>query len=468
MSTADRKPVNILMIHSDQHRYDCLGYHGHRQLQTPRLDRLAAEGVDFSHAFTPTPICSPARASLVTGQWPSQHRCINIPPFEGYTPLRAEGPLLWELLHQAGYKQAHIGKFHKETAEEPPAYGVDIYVPEEEGYDAWRQEQGLPERVRTNGWFGEIDPGITAEQSRVAWGARETISAMERFAASGQPFMVRWDPSEPHLPNMIAPELADLYPPETIEPWPSFPDPLEDKPAIQAQQRRTWGTADWSWKQWSPVVSRYLAEITHLDEHIGRVLDRLEALGLAENTLVIYSTDHGDLCGAHGMMDKHFMMYDDVLRVPLTLRWPGVLPAGEVCDAFVTHELDLAATICEAAGIEQPAWFEGRSLIDVVTGNDPQPRDSSFSMYHGCQLGLFTSRSVRDRRWKYVWNLTTEDELYDLDTDPAELVNRIGDPACSDERNRLRLRMIGWCESIGDLILNEFTRPQLETPGVKP
>ncbi|MEM8783804.1 MAG: sulfatase-like hydrolase/transferase [Planctomycetota bacterium] len=456
---------NILLIHSDQHRFDCLGHHGHPQLKTPNLDRLAADGVDFSHAFTPSPICSPARASLLTGRWPTQHRCVNIPTFDGWQPATLEGPTLYDLLRDAGYGLSHVGKFHKEIPGTPADYGVD-FLWEEDDYDAYRAAEGLPEREQ-KGWFGFIDDTTPPEHHRIAWGARESIDAIERFTQAGQPWLVRWDPSEPHLPNLLPKELADLYPPESIEPWPSFHDPLENKPPMQRQQRLSWGLDDWTWDDWAPIVSRYLAEITLLDEWVGKLLATLDRLGLAENTLVIYSTDHGDLCGAHGMIDKHYMMYDDVVQVPLTMRWPGVLPEGKTCDAFSIHELDLATTIASAAGVDVPVAFEGEDLVPVARGDAEPTRRDAFSMYFGCQFGLYSSRMVRDRRWKYVWNLTAPDELYDLDTDPHELTNRIDDPSAADELQRLRLRVRDWCRSIDDKQLNEFTEPQLTTPGVK-
>ncbi|MCP4454594.1 MAG: sulfatase-like hydrolase/transferase, partial [Planctomycetes bacterium] len=127
-----------------------------------------------------------------------------------------------------------------------------------------------------------------------------------------------------------------------VRPRPSFPDPLDHKPYIQAQQRRTWKVDEWTWEQWAPVVGRYLGDISLLDAQIGRILSALDALKLADNTLVMYTTDHGDMCGGHGMIDKHFIMYDDVVRVPLIMRWPGRIAPGSRCEAFVSHEIDLA------------------------------------------------------------------------------------------------------------------------------
>lgn len=421
------------------------------------MDRLCREGTDFSHAFTPSPICSPARASLITGQWPTQHGCMSIPGSEIYRPVdRPDGPLLPRLLKAAGYGVAHIGKWHGETAGEPPSWGVDDYVPEERGYDQWREEQGLTPRERKNGWFGEVDPFITPQQHRLAWGARHAMRCIEAYHDAGEPFFVRWDPSEPHLPNMVPKEYATLYPPEKIQPWPSFADTLERKPWIQRQQQKTWGVEGWAWSDWAPVVSRYLADITLLDHQVGLMLDQLDRLGLADNTLFIYTTDHGDLCGGHGMMDKHFMMYDDVLRVPLIVRWPGVAQAGKVCDELVSHEIDLAATICQAANVPRPDQYAGIDLAPVLGGGSTG-RDTVFSQYHGCQMGLYSERMARDRRWKYVWNATAEDELYKLDEDPGELINRASDPESRGELTRLRGELRQWMSTIGDPLHNDFT-----------
>ncbi len=133
-----------------------------------------------------------------------------------------------------------------------------------------------------------------------------------------------WSPSEPHLPNVIPEPYASLYPPAQVPPWPSFSDPLAGKPYIQRQQRVNWGVEGWTWDQWAPTVARYLGEITLLDAQVGRLLAQLDALGLADDTVVIYTSDHGDLCGGHGMVDKHYVMYDDVMRVPSSCAGHGL------------------------------------------------------------------------------------------------------------------------------------------------
>ncbi|MBI2437988.1 MAG: sulfatase-like hydrolase/transferase [Lentisphaerae bacterium] len=461
------------MIHSDQHRFDTLGVNGHSLVRTPNLDRLAADGVNFTQAFCPTPICSPERASLITGCWPTRHGCMSIPGTEIYQPAHADLPLLPSLLHAAGYFVAHIAKFHNETAANPDKNGADVYIPES-AYDQWRKARGVPPCpmpvYRGNDllrWFGAVDKAATAATSRLAWGAGEVEKLLDHCAGQKRPFFIRWDPSEPHPPCQPPPEFAALYPPKSVPPWPSFADTLEGKPFIQGQQRRTWGIDGWRWNGWAPVVARYLAVVSLLDAQVGRLLDALRRLNLEQDTLVVYTTDHGDLCGGHGMIDKHFVLYDDVVRVPLIMRLPGVVPAGRTCEAFVTNAIDLATTFCRAAGIRQPATFGGRDLLPYAAGIEANPRTDIFAMWQGSQFGLYSQRMVRDRRWKYVWNAVAEDELYDLASDPGELTNLAMKPKCRDELQRLRGRLVKWMEEIEDPLLNGWTSRQIEQ-GLKP
>ena len=453
------RKTNILLIHSDQHRYDCLSCHGHPQVKTPNLDRLAAEGTDFSLAFTPSPICSPARASLLTGRWPVNHGCLSIPGTEQYRPADSRYPTFSMELKKAGYNLAYIGKYHGETQQPPEEIGFDEFIPENE-YFTWRREQGIPERELKNGWFGETDHFAKPSQTRLSWGCDLLQDRLKDYSSQESPFFLRWDPSEPHLPNVVPEPYASLYPPESIAPWGSFNDPLEGKPVIQKQQKQTWEIDSWTWHDWAPIVSRYLGEITLLDECIGRILNRLDELGLSEDTMVIYTTDHGDMCGAHGQIDKHFVMYDDVVRVPLIIRYPGRFPAGKVSDSFVSHEIDVARTIIEAAGLSVPSSFEGESLFSVALGNSR--RQEILSMYHGSQFSSFTQRMIRTKRWKYIWNACAEDELYDLETDPHEINNRTDDDKCSTVLAHMRKRLVNQMENIEDIMLNQWTRKQLE------
>lgn len=442
---------HILLIHSDQHRYDCVRANGHPYIHTPNLDRLAAGGVNFSHAFTPNPVCSPARACLQTGTWSSIHKCVTIPGTEAFQTTPDDMPKLTQLLADADYRVAHVGKFHAEVSGGPTDHGAEKYIGTGE-YRKWREaEMGLPPRQEKKSWWGTVDRHATADQTCLGWQCARSLEILNDFAstASERPFFFRWDPPEPHLPNLPTQEFVDLYPLEKIEPWPGFPDPLRNKSEAQRRTRLRWKTDDKGWDFWAPVVQKYLADISLLDAQVGKILDWLDETGLAENTLVIYSTDHGDMCGGHGMMDKHYNMYEDIMRVPLMARWPGHLPEQAVCDRFISHELDMAKTILHAAGIEAPQTFLGRSLISEAA-HQGEARPDIFAQYMGTHQGMYSMRMLRDKRFKYVYSPSGVDELYDLENDPGELRNLICEAETISERDRLMNQMTEVMKEIRD------------------
>ncbi len=451
---------HILFIYTDQHRYDCMGHSGHPLVRTPHLDQLARDGVSFANAFTPIPMCVPARCSLLSGQWPSQHGVVFNYDGETFKPLDPALPTCARAVRDAGYRTVHVGRWHVDPKREPHDFGFHDYVPEWR-YKKWRDAHGIPPAPRCD-WLGADDPHITADQSAPAWGARQVLRWFDTAAEEGDPLFIHWHMTEPHLPCVPPAELVALYDPAAIPPWPGFADAFANKPFIQRQMQHTWGVQGMTWQQWAPVVARYLADITCVDHAIGTVLAALDRAGLRDSTLVIYSADHGDMCGSHGMVDKHYVMYDDVVRVPLIMRWPGVLPAGTRADGFVCNAVDLAATFCDAAGAPIPPTFAGVSLLPQARADADGPsRSDIFAAYSGNQFGAFSQRMVRDARWKYVWNPVAEDELYDLEEDPGELINRAADPACAAELQRLRARLLWWLEHTRDRLFNHWTRAQL-------
>ncbi len=455
---------NILVIHSDQHRFDCLGVNGHPQLKTPNLDRIAAEGINFTDAHCPNPLCCPARASFLTGQWTSEHLQIANTDTEAPRGFRLELETWPRLLRDAGYWLGYIGKWHAHPEKGPEYFGFNEFTGW--GYKQWREEQGVPPVPCDKAWFGQIDPHIKPEESALAYCAGLAIDMMERCVADEQPFVVRWDPPQPHLPNRVPEPYASMYPPESIEPWSGWGDSFEGKPWVQQQQLRTWGLEDWTWSDWQPVVSRYLGEISLLDAQVGRLLDTLDRLGVADNTLVVYTADHGDMCGSHGMIDKHFILYDDVVRVPLLMRFPGRIEPGQTCNDYVCNAIDLAATFCDVGDVPTPETFRGTSLAPLFDGSGSTGRDDIYCAYHGNQFGLYSQRMVRDRRYKYIWNATAEDEFYDLERDPGELHNAANDPQYSAEITHLKERLIDWMETTNDRLINGWTRAHITGEGL--
>ncbi len=457
MSTRHKRP-NILFIMSDQHRWDCLGAHGHDLIKTPRLDQLHAESVQFENAFTPTPICVPARCSLLSGKWPVQHGVIHNFDGEVFHPLDPAQPTSASVLADAGYHTVHIGHWHVHPRFRPMQYGFHEEVAEWR-YQKWRQAQGILPVSRDQGWKGQTDNHITPDQSRLGWLVNKVKTMIDLCAEDDDPFFIRMHFKEPHLPCQPPEPYASMYRPEDVPRWPGFDDPLTGKPLIQRQMRATWNVEGMPWEDWAPIVARYLAEISHMDHHIGCVLDYLDQVGLRDNTVVIYTTDHGDMCGSHGMVDKHNVMYDDVVRVPLIIRIPGV--AGRAERAFVSNMVDLPATFCGLAGIPVAETFSGMDLTPLLSGKTREGRHDIFASFHGNQFGSYSQRMVRDQAWKYIWNATAEDELYHLAEDPGELHNLAYETSGQAELTRLRQRLAAWMEQVDDPLLNNWTRGAL-------
>ncbi len=463
---------NILLIEADQHRYDCTGRAGHPLVQTPHIDRLAAEGVWFSHAFTPIPTCCPARQSLLCGRWPQVHGGLwNYGT--GLPIVLFDQPTWTESLAAEGYSLGYVGKWEVHPTRSPREFGFQDVVTAKD-YAVWRKGRGLPDPRPDDialsilkdkpvaRWFGGVDP-VVVEQSRPYWYADQTIALMRRYHAEGRPWHLRLDFEEPHLPCFPAIPFAEMYPPESIPPWGSFVETFAGKPYIQRQQLASWGTEELTWREWSVYLSHYLGMVSQIDAAVGRVLAALDDLGVADSTLVIYTTDHGDNCGGHRLIDKHYIMYEDVVHVPLVMRWPERFPAGVTRDEFVEHALDLASTVCEAAGLPIPEAYEGRSLLPLCRGERVDDwRQDVVSVYNGAQFGLYMQRMLRDNRCKYVWNPTDVDELYDLQADPWELTNLIEHPAYAETLADMRARLLERLTAQGDaLVRTDWMKHQL-------
>ena len=452
---------NILLIMSDQHRYDCVGRANDYPVETPNIDKLASQGMWFEHAYTPIPLCCPTRQAFLAGKRPEALGChwnydqnIKIPPLD-------PGEYSWPRdLKQAGYRSAYIGKWHVNPEHGPTEYGYDEHIGERL-YGAYRNKL-FPDVKYKDPFMGEPDP-IPLEHSRTHWQSDRAIELIERYTEAGSPWHIRLEFTEPHLPCRPAGRFATMYDPDRIPKWRSFDDDFEGKPYVQKQQLYNWGIEDYTWEDWAPIVARYYGIISQLDDAIGRVLDKLDQLGIADNTIVIYISDHGDMCGGHRMMDKHYIMYDDVVRVPLVIRWPGIVEPGSVCSEFVYNSLDLPPTILDLLGLDPTKIVHGRSFLQLLKGQQVSDwRNCVVSTYNGQQFGLYTQRMLRTREWKYVWNTTDVDELYDLRNDPDELVNRIHDPLCADVVAELRRRLFYELKAIDDgFVKNPWMQRQL-------
>lgn len=457
MSPRQGRP-SFVMIVTDQERFDVLGCNGSPICRTPALDTLAAGGVRFEQAFAPAALCSPSRASMLTGLYPHAHGLLN--NTHGEDALRAELPAeiatFPELLRDAGYRLGFVGKWHVGRASGPEARGFHDVV--SAPYDVAQAEDNRALLDPIDAVFPEgrmtiagIDPRpVEMTDTHVA--TDQAIALLERYAAAGEPFLLRLDFEGPHHPYMPPEPFASLYDPMAIPPWPSFDEDQAHKPAAQRRLLEQRGVAGLTWSDWQPIVARYFGFMSFVDHEIGRLLEQLERMGIADQTVVVHTSDHGDMTGSHGgQFNKGPLMYDEVYRVPLIVRDGRALRQGQVCSSLVST-MDLAPTILELAGLEVPPGLHGRSLVPLLDdpGRVDPSRDAVFGEYHGEEWGLFSQRMVRTRDAKYVYSPHGTDELYDLATDPYERTNLVEDPLAQDVAVRLRRRLLRWMIETGD------------------
>lgn len=431
---------NILWICTDQQRFDTIHALGNPHLRTPHLDRLVAEGAAFTHAYCQSPICTPSRASFLTGMYPSRVRACG----NGNDYWAGAAPLVTKLLADAGYDCGLSGKLHLAAAENRvEKRGADGYrvfhwshgpihlnQPGHE-YDAWLARQGysLAELRRQ-------PAAIPPELHQTTWCADRAIDFIEA-AAPGQPWLFSVNVFDPHPPFDPPQAYRDHYPTAAM-PGPHF---QESDLAAQAKL----AGIDFQTPARRPdsfnacgLQAAYWAMVELIDANVGRLLAALERTGQADNTLVIFMSDHGEALGDHGLLMKGCRFYEGLVRVPLLLRWPGKIRAGLRRDALV-ELTDLAPTLLELAGLPVPAAMQGRSLWPLLTGQTDRHRDLVRCEYYAAlPPGQSRATMMRDQRHKLVVYHGTElGELFDLEEDPWEFHNLWDDCGRAEIRFRL-------------------------------
>lgn len=424
---------NVLVILVDQQRADMAGCYGNSFCQTPHLDALARTGTVFTRAYCPFPQCSPTRASLMTGLDPiktgigiqSNYRMLGDRTVER---LDTELPSIGTLLHEAGYRTGYVGKWHL-SPKEPPTDLVDY------GFDSYEaQYPRLTKLVPCAPEAGLHKKGIagfgTSTPSWEGWQAARAEEFIRRNAGAGEPFLLFYSEPRPHPPYFVTREDFEKWAPADIPLWGNIHDDLKNKPLAHRRLRENILDSDaFSEEVWLTVLRHYAALTSAADADMGRVLTALDDSGIRDDTLVVYMSDHGDLCGAHGFLSKGAVAYEELLRIPFVVRWPGHTEPGTVCDAL-TSPMDVLPTLAQAAGIAMPEGLDGRSLAPLLSGEMPVDwRRRLFVTHHGNSYGLCTTRAVIGPCYKYVYYPYDVAELYDRERDPWEMDNRVGDPA---------------------------------------
>jgi len=450
------KRPNILFITTDEQRFDTLGCYGNSIIHTPSLDRIANEGVRFDRCYVQNPMCMPSRMSIMTGRYPSEHgcniNCVGIPPHEQEQTMMA-------CLHRAGYYTAAIGKMHMMPKWGP--FGYD-YLDLSEGqadrnnqYTDYLQAKGLAgkqnEALGEKLPFGIYTSVLPPEDTIDGFVGRRATSWLGAYDRE-QPFFCWVSFSNPHFPFNPPQPYDTMYDPDQIPLPPRREGELDGKPTHR-QYRDERGYGAITDDQTRKMIANYYGTISLIDDQVAALLESLEQRGLLEDTLIAFTSDHGDLLGDHGLLLKSGVtFYDSCVRVPTMIRYPEAFTPGLVF-ADPVETIDLPATFLDVAGVEAPTTMQGRSLVGLAEGEIDDWRDDAFSEINLHILPTMhgpRSQNYRDyvamvctREWKYVHypNLGLA-ELYDLVHDPNELTNLAEDPACADTVNAMRLRLL--------------------------
>ena len=458
----DERP-NILLVLTDQERYDCTAPDG-PPVETPQFDRITEAGLRFEQAYTPTSICSSARASLLTGLYPHNHGLLNnTHEADALQPnLPPDLPTFGELLADAGYRATYVGKWHVGRDQTPEEFGFsylggsDVHHDDiEHAFRQYREGLGvelddvdLVDPVHTDdGQLIAATNPVSVEATRPYFLAEQTIEALDR---SSEPFFHRTDFLGPHHPYIVPEPYASMYDPDDIELPASYAETFDGKPQAHENYVDYRGVAAFDRETWREVIAAYRGFVSLIDDQFGRILDALAQRGLAEDTVVVHTADHGDFVGGHRQFNKGPLMYEDTYHIPLQVRWPGVVKPGTVCDAPVRLQ-DLMPTFLDVSEVPVPDGLDARSLRPLLSGDRPDDwSDAVVAEYHGDEFGLYTQRMVRTDRYKYVYNTPDVDEFYDLRRDPAELQNLVDHPDYESVRDDLRERLVDWMAETDD------------------
>ena len=417
------KPRNVVFILSDDHRYDAMSFLGHQFAKTPVMDSLAANGAYIKNALVTTALCSPSRASILTGLYTFRHRVIDnnrpIPPGTVYFP---------QYLHKAGFATCFIGKWHMGGESDAPQPGWDHWV-------SFRgQGEYLPptpdytlnvdgKRVKQKGY-------ITAELTDYA------IDWLKQQKPAKKPFFLYLSHKAVHANFTPEPKYDG-----------KFKDLKFDRPATEAStptnrlqprwlrdQRNSWHGADFPYHSELDIeryYKRYCETLCSVDDSIGRVLQQLKDMGVYDDTLVIYMGDNGFMFGEHGLIDKR-VAYEPSMRVPMLVQCPALIKGGTVITQMVGN-IDVAPTVMEAMGLKKPAHMDGDSFLPLVAGRKILWRGDFLYVYYWEKnfAQTPTTFALRTDRYKYItyYGLWDADELYDLQSDPDETRNLLYDPA---------------------------------------
>lgn len=422
---------NVMVILPDEWRAQALGCTGNRDVHTPNLDRLAYEGVLFRHTFANSPVCCPARANILTGTYANRNGMIA-----NDLRLRESTVTLGELFSKAGYRTGFIGKWHLDGGRRLPGFVPP--GPRRHGFRFWAANECFHGNYFDTQYFRDIDKPIPIKKYEAEAWTDIAIDFLRQMR--NPPFFLIISLGPPHDPYHAPEKYLKMYDSQKITMRPNWVKGIKGG-----------GRED---------IGAYYAAITAIDDQVGRLMGALRELGFEEDTIVLFTSDHGNMLGSHGKVLKR-KPWEESIRVPGILRYPRRVKAGRQEDTLLTH-VDLAPTLMGLCGFETPAEMQGTNLSRVALGETEKGPDSAFfqilgPFYAGGVLRAW--RGVRTHRYMYARWESGPWVLYDLEKDPYELNNLANDPPTVSVRKEMNEKLEEWMRRTGDSWSLNWTVP---------
>jgi N-acetylglucosamine-6-sulfatase len=442
-SPANSRRPNVVFILVDDLRWDELGIAGHPFIRTPNIDRIGKEGARFRNAFVTTPLCSPSRASFLTGQYAHAHGITDNVDRSAASHTLVTFPLL---LHQSGYETAFIGKWHMGNDDKPRP-----------GFDRWVSFKGQgtylnPEinedgkSVKPAGYITDILNGYAVEFIKRPHGKPFLIylahKAIHPEVIQNNDGSVNLADAELFIP---AERHRDLYAGRPVPHRPNYKRTPDGKPALQRRIGDLPPLGPATATRDEAILGRQRS-LMAIEDGVGEILRALRETGQLDDTIVVFASDNGYFYGEHGLSVERRLAYEESIRMPLLMRYPKAIKAGTTRDEIALN-IDLAPTLLEMAGVAVPGAMQGRSLAPLLNGKRPAWRESFLIEYYSdkvfpriLQMGY---KAVRNGRWKYIHYLELEgmNELYDLKADPYEMKNLAPQPGAGKALDRMKKEM---------------------------
>jgi len=425
---AESKRPNVLLLLPDQMRGQAMGCMGNPDVKTPNLDRLASQGMLFRNTFANCPVCCPARAILLTGTYPHVNGMIA-----NDLRLRESEVTIAETLGEAGYRTGFIGKWHLDGGPRQPGWVPP--GPRRQGFEFWAANQVSHQHFDTH-YFRDTPEPIPIKKFETEVWTNLGIEFLRESENDSRPFFLTIQMGPPHDPYRAPEKYMEMYDPAKITLRPNFDGGPLDRPLKPTPYPHVPGPKE---------IAAYYAMVTAADEQIGRLLQELEELGMAEDTVVVVSSDHGDMLGSHGQRLKR-KPWEESIRVPGIVRYPREVAAGVETEAFFSH-VDFVPTLLSLCGVETSAPMQGQDLSPVLRGETGEGPDSAFFQVYGPFLagGVEAGwRGVRTPRYMYARYEDKPWVLYDLEEDPYELNNLVDDPDSQAVRKELEAQLEDW------------------------